>query len=230
MPKWTQTDINSKAYGQVSFGQDTDQSQVADPWKLDSAGVMSWAAPGTATYDTTLQRTAAGELALNGQPLNPQAGSFATAAGVGATVTGVTVETLLASGITVPASGLAAKQVYRFIAAGTLTTTVDTQTFEFRLRWGGLTGTLIFDFGAQNPNSGATVTGANWQIDFDVVANSATQLGVIAANGLAYFPSAEGVAVTNVANTVAEQFVLSVQPSAAAATVVCETFACMRVS
>jgi hypothetical protein len=154
--------------------------------------------------------------------------AYATVAKAGQTVTGVTAETLLASGITVPAGGLAAGQVYRFVAVGTITTTVDTQTIDLRLRFGGLAGTLILDFGAQTPNSGAPVTAVAWSAQFDIIATTATNLVVSAQDALNFFTSSVNGSSTAVTNTVAKQFVLTVQPSATAVDMICTGFYCQR--
>jgi hypothetical protein len=155
---------------------------------------------------------------------------FAPVVGAGATVTGVTAETLLASGMTVPAGGLKAGQLYRFIATGTLTTTADTQTVHLRFRFGGLTGTLVLDFGTQNPNSSSTISGAAWNAHFDIMLVSATSMVVAGDDALDFFPTAETTQTTTVANTSAEQFVLTVQPSASGVDMACTGFANWRIA
>lgn len=225
MPKLTLSNINSKAAGTLSLGTDTDQSLIVDPWMVDTSGVTHLAAVGASSYDTTISRTGAGVVSVNGMPLGPGAG----AAGAGATVTGVSAETLLLSGVTIPAGALKAGQAWRLVAQGTLTTTVDTQTVDFKFRWGGLTGTQLMDFGAQNPDSGGTLTGARWRWEADIVATSATELSVSAVDALNFFFSSVSGAETAVTNTAAEQFVLTVTPSSTAETVVCTSFHMERV-
>lgn len=66
MPKVTVTDINSKAYGTWSIGTDTDQSLIADPIKIDSNGVISFAAPNSTTYDTVIERASGGGISVTG--------------------------------------------------------------------------------------------------------------------------------------------------------------------
>jgi hypothetical protein len=145
------------------------------------------------------------------------------------TITGVTTIQSLAAGSTVAASTLAAGQVYRFAAWGSMTTTVDTQTFTFGLYWGGTGGTLLNTWGASNPNSSAPVTGAAWYAQFDIVANSATSLAVQGVLGMNYYYGSQTQSTTTVANSSAEQLVLAVTPSASAATITCGGFYCMRI-
>jgi len=225
MSKWTESGGSSKAPGQVSFGTDTDQSVSVDPWMLDSTGVVHLAAPGAAAYDTVMQRTAAGTVAINGMPI----GAGSTVAGAGSTVTGVTAETLLASGYTVASGGLAAGQVYHMVAHGTITTTVDTQTLDLRLRYGGLAGTVILDFGSQNPNASATITNGRWRFEADVMLTDATHMSVSGQDALNFFPTAVTGAETAVPTT-GGQFVLTVQPSASALSMTCTAFYCERVA
>jgi len=106
---------------------------------------------------------------------------------------------------------------------------VDTQTFTICLYWGGVSGTPLLNFGAQNPNSSGTETGAAWLADSDTVANSATALTVTGWDGLAYFFNAETeTGGVTVANTSSEQFVIGVTPSATAASITCNGFFCER--
>lgn len=224
MPKWTQTDVNSKAYGTVSFGQDTDQSVSVDPFQLDSLGVIRLAAAGASSYDTTIQRSAAGSITINNLPI----GASATTAGAGATVTGTTAETVLATGLTVAANGLATGQVYHFVATGTMTTSVDTDTVELRLRFGGVGGTLVLDFGVQNPSSGATITNAVWRAEFNIIMTSATNMVVSGQDALNFFPSGTTGQSTTVSAATAKAFALTVQPSDAALSMTCTAFYCER--
>lgn len=170
---------------------------------------------------------------LNGAAVGTPLGfgpAYATVAGAGDTVTGVTTEQILAAGITVPAGGLAAGQVYRFIAVGTITTTADTQTIDLRLRWGGLTGTVIMDFGTQNPDSSGVVNGVIWSAAFEIIATTATRLVTSSQDALNFFTTSVNGSSTAVTNTAADQFVLTVQPSATAVDMVCTGFYCQRVA
>lgn len=156
--------------------------------------------------------------------------AYATVAGAGQTVTGVTAETVLAGGITVPAGGLAAGQVYHFVATGTITTTVDTQTIDMRLRFGGLAGTLVYDFGVQNPDGSGVITGASWRAEFNIIVTSATNLVISGQNALNFFYTSTANTSTAVTNAVAKQLTLTVQPSATAVSMTCAGFSCERVA
>ena len=225
MPKWKQSQGSPDQYGTVSFGTDTDQSMIVDPFKLDSNGVISLAAPGASSYDTTIQRTAAGLVAINGTPLGPGA----TVSGAGNTVTGDTIEHVLAAGLTLPSGANAAGQTFRFVAWGLLSTTLAAQTVDLRLRLGGLTGTNILDFGAQQPNSGGTVTGGRWRYVADILFLTPTNVDVSGEDSLNFFFSSETGANTNVSNSAAQQLVLTEQGSAAAVSVQCTGFYCTQV-
>lgn len=224
MPKWKQSQGSPDQYGTVSFGVDTDQSQIVDPWQLDSLGVLRLAAPGASSYDTTIQRSAAGVITVNGSPI----GAGATVAGAGNTVTGDTNEHVLAAGLTLPSGGNKAGQVFRFVAWGVLTTTLAAQTVDLRLRLGGLAGTNILDFATQQPNSGGTVTGGRWRYQADIVFLTPTNVDVSAENALNFFYSSETGANTNVSNSAAQQLVLTEQGSAAAVSVQCTGFYCKQ--
>ena len=145
------------------------------------------------------------------------------------TITGVTTIQTLASGSTVAASALQAGQIYRFAAWGSMSTAADTNTFTFGLYWGGTGGTLLSTWGASNPNSSATVSGAAWYANFDIVANTATSLAVQAVLGMNYYYGSQTQGTTTVANSASEQLVLAVTPSAIGSTITCGGFYCIRI-
>lgn len=151
---------------------------------------------------------------------------FAAVSSPGATVTGVTAKTLLATGITVPAGALAAGQAYRITAWGVLSTTVDTQTVTFELDYGA---TALLNFGAQNPNSSATVTNSPWRVEFEVYVISATSVSVSGWDILNFFFASGNGATVTVASSTAKAFTLQVTPSATAVSVTCSGFTCERV-
>jgi hypothetical protein len=145
------------------------------------------------------------------------------------TITGVSTIQTLAAGSTIAASALAAGQIYRFAAWGTMTTAADTNTFTFGLYWGGTGGTLLSTWGASNPDSSGTITGASWYANFDIVANSATSLAVQAVLGMNYYYGSQTQGTTTVANSASEQLVLAVTPSATGSTITCGGFYCIRI-
>lgn len=169
----------------------------------------------------------AGNLSVEGFPSN--VGPFAPVVSPANTVTGVTALTKLADGIVIPAGGLQPGQLYRMVAFGQITTTVDTQTVKIGLYLGGIAGTDVLDFGAQEPNSAATVTNASWSVTFEMLALSSTAVACWGWDGLNFSPStinqAQSVAVTN---TAAEELVIGVTPSATAVSITARAY-CMRV-
>lgn len=144
------------------------------------------------------------------------------------TVTGTAAKTNLLSGMTVPAGALAAGQLYRVQAWGSVTTTVNTQTVLFEVDYGA---TSVFTWGAQQPNSGATVTGAAWMLDVTLLAQSSISMTACGQDGLDFFPSSDNQqAPTAVSATVANTFTLQLTNSAAAVSVTCNGAAIRRVN
>ncbi|HEY8998952.1 MAG TPA: glycosyl hydrolase family 28-related protein [Candidatus Saccharimonadales bacterium] len=144
------------------------------------------------------------------------------------TVSGTTSLTALASGSTVAASTLATGQVYTFKAWGLLSTAATANTVTLTLYWGGIAGTQILSWGAQQPSSSNVVTNGAWTAQFEIVANSATSLSVTGWDALDFFPTSVNSALTTVSNTSSQQFVLGVTPSAAGVSITCNGFYCMR--
>ncbi len=77
----------------------------------------------------------------------------------GAAIASSTTETIIFPNITVYANTMADGRNMRYTAAGRLGTT-GTPTARFRLRWGGVSGTVIWDSGTITCGSG--VTAAEW--------------------------------------------------------------------
>lgn len=149
-------------------------------------------------------------------------------AGAGSTVTGVTALTTLASGITVPANTLAAGQVYRFKAWGGVTTTASAQTVAISLLWGGISGTTLLTWSAQQPNSSGTTTNGAWMAEWEVVVLSSTSVTTSGWDGLNYYFSSLTQTPTTITSTANEQFVIGVTPSATAVSITCAGFYCKR--
>jgi hypothetical protein len=141
------------------------------------------------------------------------------------TVTGVTAKTLLATGITVPAGTLAAGQSYSCRAWGRITTTVDTQTVTLELDLGS---TSVMNWGAQEPNSGAVVTGAAWFLEIFVNCTGG-QVNAAGWNGLNYsFSVLNETDPTVISNTPALPFTLNVTPSDVAVSITMNGFVFQR--
>jgi hypothetical protein len=145
------------------------------------------------------------------------------------TVTGVTAATLLGSGITIPAGGLAVGQLYEFVAWGVITTTVLTQSVTLDLYFGGIAGTAVLGLGPTQPNSAGTVTNAPWCAWMQLEVVSATQVNAWGWDGFNFFFSAlnQQSAVT-VSNVAPEQLVMGVTPSAAAVSMTANGSYCIR--
>lgn len=150
------------------------------------------------------------------------------ATGNTAVITGTTTLTTLAAGSTLAANTLQQGQVYKFKAWGVLSTTATAQTFTIALYFGGTGGTLLLSFGAQQPNSGATVTNGAWVADFDVVAVSATSLAITGWDGVDFFFNSQNDGVVTVSNTTSKQLVIGVTPSASGASITCTGYSCLR--
>lgn len=214
--------------------------QNAGPSDFAKSSVLSIANGGTGSatqpfVDLTTAQSVGGVKTFTARPVLPAPPSYSaftpvTSTSTATTITGTTALTALASGLVVPASALAAGQAYTFKAWGALTTTLAAQTFTLALYWGGIAGTQLITFGAAQPNSGGTETGASWMVEYEIVANSATSIAVMGIDGLAYFFNSQTNATTTVANSSSEQFVIGVTPSASACSITCSGFYCARVA
>lgn len=149
-----------------------------------------------------------------------------TSTATATTVTGVTTITSLAAGSTIAANTLAAGQVYRFRAWGAFTCTT-TQSLTLQLMWGGTGGIQLVGWGTYTPS--ANQSGAAWSVNFDIVANSSTQITATGEEYMAYFLSTMNQQTSGVTNTASEQLVLAVTPSNVAVSITCDGFYCMRV-
>lgn len=156
-----------------------------------------------------------GAIVSNG-PVQSGASGFAVAQ----TVTGVSVATALIPGYTLPAGSLAAGQIFEFEAWGVITTTLAAQTVDLQLLFGGLGGTVVLDMGAQQPNSGGTLTNAAWGIRGTLLAIDGTHTTAVGWDFFNFFPSGSNQkSSTVVSNASAAQLVLAVTPSASAVSI-----------
>lgn len=132
------------------------------------------------------------------------------------TVTGVTAKTPLLSGLSIPASTLAAGQLYKAEAWGVLTTAAITDAYTLELDYGA---TDVMDFGAQVV-SGTLQTGVRWNMSLTLEMMSATLARCWGWDGLAFFFSAQNGKETTL-NALAAIFSLQVTPNNVAASLTC---------
>lgn len=78
----------------------------------------------------------------------------------GTAIASSTTETIVFPNVTIPANYMADGRILRLTSAGRLSTT-GTPTMRFRLRWGGVAGTVLWDSGTIT--CGSTVTASLWQ-------------------------------------------------------------------
>lgn len=78
----------------------------------------------------------------------------------GAAIANTTTETIVFPNVTIPANYMADGRLLRLTAFGRYSTTA-TPTLRFRLRWGGVAGTVLWDSGTITL---PTITAALWQI------------------------------------------------------------------
>ena len=97
----------------------------------------------------------------------------------GAAITNTTAETIVFPNVTIPANYMADGRVLRIRARGRLSTTA-TPTVRFRLRWGGVSGTVLWDSGTITL---ATVTAALWSLAIDIQTRSNGATGTLFAMG-----------------------------------------------
>lgn len=93
----------------------------------------------------------------------------------GTAIANTTTETIIFPNITIPANYMADGRVIRLNAAGRLSVAAaTTPTVRYRLRWGGVSGTVLWDSGTITNGSG--VTAALWWVDLimQTRANGAT--------------------------------------------------------
>lgn len=223
---------NTTAAKQFLTQTGTGSASAAPAWAAIASADLPVASGTQAGAVSTAVQTLAGAKTFTSAPTIPAPAllsAFAPVVGTSPTaVTSTTSNTLLAQGLTIPASGLAAGQVYTFKAWGTLSTHLTGDTFTIALYFGGITGTQILSWGAGIPSNSSTVTGAAWLAYFEIIALSSTQVSVSGWDGLNFFPTTENDAATTVSNTSASQLVIGVIPSDSASSITCAASYCMR--
>ena len=104
--------------------------------------------------------------------------SWATADGTA--IANTTTETIIFPNVTIPANYLQDGRVLRLVAYGRHSTT-GTPTLTFRVRWGGVSGTVIAASGAIT--CGSAVTAAMWRVEVLIQVRSNGSTGTVFAVG-----------------------------------------------
>lgn len=111
----------------------------------------------------------------------------------GTAVVSTAAETIIFPNISLPAGYLRAGSIMNLKAFGRLSS-VSAATIRFRLRLGGVAGTLIWDSGLITTNS---PTNALWKVDIDFVGRASGASGSIFAMGEAVVGSAAAATVAS---------------------------------
>jgi hypothetical protein len=128
--------------------------------------------------------------------------TLAWATNDGVAVANTVTETIIFPNVTVPANYLQDGRTLRLRAIGKHSTT-GTPTLTFRLRWGGVTGTVIAVTGAIT--TGSAVANALFDIDLLMTVRSNGSTGTVMCNGSARVHSSAGTpAVGSATNQPAE--------------------------
>ena len=99
----------------------------------------------------------------------------------GTAIANTTTETIIFPNITIPANYISDGRVLTMRCRGRLSTT-GTPTMRFRARWGGVSGTVIWDSGTMTCGSG--VTAALWSIPaLDIIVRSNGSSGTVFVMG-----------------------------------------------
>lgn len=105
--------------------------------------------------------------------------TLAWATSDGTAIANSTTETIIFPNVTIPANYLQDGRTLRLTVFGKHSTTA-TPTLTFRLRWGGVSGTVLAASGAITC---ATVTNAGFKIDLILTVRSNGSSGTVMANG-----------------------------------------------
>lgn len=120
----------------------------------------------------------------------------------GTAVANTTTETILVPNVTIPANYLQDGRTLRLTAYGGYGTT-STPTIQFRLRWGGVSGTVIAATGAMTTTSatgsGASMTSA-WSMEAIIQVRSNGSSGTLMSNGIIIMHTATALTAGTVTN------------------------------
>lgn len=105
----------------------------------------------------------------------------------GTAIANSTTETIVFPNITIPANYMADGRALRRTTYGRLSTT-GTPTIRFRLRWGGVAGTVFWDSGTITCGSG--VTAALWKLEIEIETRANGSSGSLFATGEAIIGAA----------------------------------------
>lgn len=106
--------------------------------------------------------------------------ALAWAVADGTAIANSTTETIIFPNVTIPGNYMQDGRVLRVTSLGRLSTTA-TPTVRFRLRWGGVSGTTIWDSGTMTCGSG--VTAALWWLMVTLVTRSNGATGTVFCGG-----------------------------------------------
>lgn len=113
----------------------------------------------------------------------------------GTAVANTVTETIIFPNVTIPANYMQDGRVIRGTAYGKLSTTA-TPTLIFRLRWGGVSGTVLML--SETLTMGSGVASVNWALDFTIQSRSNGSSGSLLAMGKLEVHSAAGTVLENV--------------------------------
>jgi hypothetical protein len=105
----------------------------------------------------------------------------------GTAIASSTTETIIFPNVTIPANYCSDARWLKWLARGRLSTT-GTPTVRFRLRWGGVSGTVVWDSGTITCGSG--VTAALWKVEGDLIVRSNGASGTVFVGGEAIIGAA----------------------------------------
>lgn len=143
--------------------------------------------------------------------------TLAWATADGAAIANTTTETIVFPNVTIPANYLADGRALELIAFGRHSTT-GTPTLTFRLRWGGVAGTVLAASGAMV--AGSAVTNAMWRLHLLIQTRANGATGTLFAVGSARLGEDATSTVGSVTNAGAEDLMGSAGVAAPAAVTV----------